>query len=380
MSEEREFAVIGGGVVGLATARALGQRGRDVLLIERDAIGNERAGSKGTARIFRFGYDDPFYVDLALSALPLWRELEEETGRDLLSVTGQLSFGESLGLLAKAMTEAGAPFELLDRQEVERRVPALNVGAGALFEPQSGVLAADHCLSALRHSSEGLGVEVREGSRVTCLEQNGDRVHLQTEAGIISASVAIVCAGHWSADLLEDAGINLHLVPSLEQVAYLSPVTGRDAEVPIFIERGEETRPWVYGLPAGSPGLLKVALHGAGAIADPDNSPLDPDPRLLAELIDQCARLLPEHHEVPVTTERCFYDSSSDGDFVVDRVGQVVIGAGTSGHGFKFGPLLGELLADLATGSPPRVELDRFSARRRAVAQKPSGAHVVTRR
>ena len=220
------------------------------------------------------------------------------------------------------MTAAGAPFEELDQKEAERRVPALNVSSPALFEPASGVLAADHCLAALRHSAEASAVQVREHSRVNGIEQDGGRVHLQTEAGTISASAAIVCAGPWSAELLKHAGIDLHLVPSLEQVAYLSPVTGRDADVPVFIERGEVTRPWVYGLPAGSPGLLKVALHGAGATAHPDDSPLDPDPRLLSELIDQCARLLPAHHEVPVSTERCFYDSSSDGDFVIDRLGR----------------------------------------------------------
>jgi sarcosine oxidase len=380
MNEEVEFAVVGGGLLGLATARALARGGHEVLVIERDSVGNERAGSKGSARIFRFGYDDPFYVGMALSSLPMWRELEEESGRDLLSVTGQLSFGASLDVLADAMTAAGAPFELLDRQEVARRVPALQVDSRAVFEPESGVLAADHCLAALRHSSEASEAEVREHCRVTSVQDDDQRVHLQTENGTVSASVAVVCAGHWTADLLKGAGIDLQLAPSLEQVAYLSPVTGHDANVPVFIERGEEDQPWVYGLPAGSPGLLKVALHGAGPVAHPHDSPLDPDPRLLASLVEQCARLLPMHHQVPVSTERCFYDSSSDGDFVIDRLGKVVIGAGTSGHGFKFGPLLGELLAELATGNPPRVELGRFSARRTSVAQRPTGAFGITRR
>jgi sarcosine oxidase len=81
-----------------------------------------------------------------------------------------------------------------------------------------------------------------------------------------------------------------------------------------------------------------------------------------------------------VSTERCFYDSSADGDFVIDRVGRVVVGAGTTGHGFKFGPLLGELLADLATGSPPRTEIERFSAHRKAVATKPKGSLGIARR
>ena len=191
-----------------------------------------------------------------------------------------------------------------------------------------------------------------------------------TGAGTVTSSVAVVCAGHWTSGLLESAGLGVRLVPTLEQVAYLAPVSGRQSDVPVFIERAS---PWVYGLPAGVPGLLKVAMHGAGPVAHPDDSPLDPDPALLARLAEHTARLLPAHHVEPVSTERCFYDSTADGDFVLDRVGRVVIGAGTTGHGFKFGPLLGELLADLATGGPPqidmaKIDMARFSACRPAVA------------
>jgi sarcosine oxidase len=84
-------------------------------------------------------------------------------------------------------------------------------------------------------------------------------------------------------------------------------------------------------------------------------------------LAEHSARLLPSYHVEPVSTERCFYDTTADGDFVLDRVGRLVIGAGTTGHGFKFGPLFGELLADLAMDVVPSVDLARFSARRPAV-------------
>ena len=72
-------------------------------------------------------------------------------------------------------------------------------------------------------------------------------------------------------------------------------------------------------------------------------------------------RLLPSLDPQPVATERCVYDNSADSDFVLDRVGRIVVGCGTSGHGFKFGPLLGELMADLAEGQDPPVDLGRFS-------------------
>lgn len=376
MAESFEFAVVGGGLLGLSVARALAQREHEVVLLERSTIGNPRAGSKGNARIFRYGYEDPFYVRLAMASKPMWRELEAETGRSLLSHTGQLSFGGDLEELRTAMSEAGAPFDDLDEAETALRVPGIRADGPSVFEPESGVLAADVCLAALRQSATALEVEILENSRVTSVADDGDGVRLTVErseeseednVSVVDASVAIVCAGHWSERLLRDAGIGLRLVATLEQAVFLSPIPGTDTSVPVFIERQD---PWVYGLPVGGegPGLLKVAMHHAGPPADPDLAPLDPDPEQLASLAEHAERLLPGYYPEPATTERCFYDTSSDTDFVVDRIGRVVIGAGTSGHGFKFGPLLGELLSDLATAIPPRFDLGRFSARRPAVS------------
>ena len=283
-------------------------------MLERATVGHERGGSKGTARMFRLGYDDPQYVAMALASKPMWSELEAESGRSLLTTTGQLSFGHDLDVLARAMSKAGAPFELLDAAEASRRVPAIKAGGPALFEIDSGVLAADHCVQALRRSTDAAGVEVRENTAVTSVSEEGTRVVIRTSDTAIRASVALVCAGHWTAGLLETAGIRVHLVPTLEQVAFLAPVPGRQSDVPVFIERAT---PWIYGLPAGIPGLLKVAMHGAGPVAHPDDSPLEPDPQLLNRLAEHSARLLPSFHVEPVSTERCFYDSTADGDFVV---------------------------------------------------------------
>jgi sarcosine oxidase len=126
-----------------------------------------------------------------------------------------------------------------------------------------------------------------------------------------------------------------------------------------------------YGLPvpdADGPhsGAYKLSHHTPGPPFDPaDDSPFQDDPGLLKGLIAVARRLLPALDPAPVATERCVYDNSADTDFVLDRVGRVVVGCGTSGHGFKFGPLLGELLADLAEDRTPAVDLSRFSLVRR---------------
>lgn len=366
-----EFVVVGAGLLGLATARELGRRGRDVVVLERDAVGNDRAGSKGNARIFRFGYDDPLYVSMAMASQPMWRELEAETGRALLSRTGQLSFGPGLESLRAAMSAAGAGFEDLDARETRRRAPSLNASTPAVFEPESGVLAADRCLAALKWSALASGVEIREGSAVTAVIDRGSGVSVESGSVTVECSAAIVCVGPWTRDLVRCSetafGAAPGLTATLEQVAFLAPLAGHHADTPVFIER---SAPWVYGLPTdigSGPGLLKVAMHFAGPPADPDLTPFEPDPERLSNLAAQTERLLPGYHQEPVATERCLYDTTPDTDFILDRQGRVVLGAGTSGHGFKFGPLLGEILADLATGNPPRFETGRFGSRRPAL-------------
>ena len=117
----------------------------------------------------------------------------------------------------------------------------------------------------------------------------------------------------------------------------------------------------------GTP-LYKIGIHPSGPVADPDARDQRADDHLVARLSDVARRLLPGYDPVPAHTERCIYDNTPDEDFVVDRVGNVVIGCGTSGHGFKFGPLFGEWLAALATGQPAPPQDQRFAMSRFARA------------
>ena len=164
-------------------------------------------------------------------------------------------------------------------------------------------------------------------------------------------------------------------------MAYFRPAAGAGpvGALPVFIEWGDDM---IYGLPvpegAAHGGTYKVSHHTPGAPLDPGGfDPVDPapfadDPALLALLNAAVGRLLPCLHPEPVGTERCVYDNAVDGDFVLDRVGNVVVGCGTSGHAFKFGPLLGEILADLADGTGPAPGLERFSLRREVAGGAPA--------
>jgi sarcosine oxidase len=317
-------------------------------------------------------------VAAARQARELWHALEAETGRQILLPTPHLTFGPQFHAVHDAMRRAGAGCELLSAADAAERFPEIRVAGPALLETESCVTAADEALAALA-SAAGLvdpadpaghsgpaGARLRTGVRVTGVADDGRQVTLQTSAGPVTTRVAILTTGAWTAGLLGG------LVPvageaRLEQVSYLAPAasplepTPQAAPTPIFIDYGD---PSPYGLPVPGSSLYKIGIHQSGEPADPDAQTADPDQAMLARLVKVAERYLPGYVPVPVATERCIYDNTPDEDFIVDRVGNVVVGCGTSGHGFKFGPLFGEWLAALAFGSalPPsqRFGLARF--------------------
>jgi sarcosine oxidase len=406
--EIRRFVVVGAGLVGLAVTRELARRGHDVLCLEQAAIGHERAGSKGSSRVFRYTYEDPAYVRMAMRSLAGWQELSEEAGRQLLEPTGLLSIGDRLPELCAGMDEGGAAYEMLVGDEVTERFPMIRVPGAALFEATAGVLHADAILAALARSARAAGAEIVEGARVSGAEERSDGVRLRAGGLEYDCAAAVMCGGAWSGDLAKMAGLAVGGVfrPTLQQVAYLqprptasqeapaahnappaheappadeapaahnappadeapaahnAPAPGHWDGTPAFVERGPVV---YYGAPAPSLGSYKIGIHDPGGTVSPSEVSLHDDEAELKLLRTAAARLLPGFAEEPVATERCFYDNTPDGHFVIDRVGHVVVGGGTSGHGFKFGPLWAEILADLAEGVPTSVPLERFSFRR----------------
>jgi sarcosine oxidase len=361
--------VVGAGLLGLASAGALTRRGWDVRVLEAAAApGHAGSGSKGDARIFRLGYPEPHYVEMALLARAGWHDLEAATGRHLLHVTGQVTCGGEAALraIAVALAAAGSPVEEISAAVAGRRFPGIAASGPVLVEADSGVLAADQCLHAFRQAG---GYDVRTSTAVTSLDQSPDAVTVETADGaVLRADIVVDTAGPATLGLLGLAS-PAAAGPSLPQVAYF---TARRDEVlpPVFIEWGDDM---LYGLPVpdGGPhaGTYKVSRHTPGPPFE-DVDPVDParldaeDPNLVARLTGGVARLLPSLDPEPVATERCVYDNSADADFILDRVGRIVVGCGTSGHAFKFGPVLGELLADLAEDRRPAVDLGRFSLRR----------------
>ncbi len=354
MGRDADIVVVGGGIAGVATARALAQGGRGVVLLEQFALGHPRGSSHGGSRIFRLTYPDAHYVRLAQGALAMWRELEAEWGETLIIRTGSLDFGSLVSENARALASCGVGYELLDGSEVTARWGLTAAPAErALYQPDGGVTLADRAHSAFVAAACAAGAEVREGVRVTGLALERGAVRVSTGHDEIVARAVVVTAGAWAPMVLRGLGIELPVVPTRETVTYFDLPAA--ADLPPLMDSAIPTagdyglaRPGQISYSLAAPGIgLKAGLHHAGPVADPDEDGI-PDPAIVEWVSDWVAARYPSARPSSTGPETCLYTNTADESFVLERHGRVVIGSACSGHGFKFAPALGRTLAALA--------------------------------
>ena len=330
MVERVDVAVVGGGVMGLATAWAFRRAGREPVVLEQFRVGHTHGSSHGATRIFRLAYAEEEWVRLAQEALALWRELEQETGEPALDLVGLVDLADDPGPLAASLDACGTSYELLSAADIEHRFGLATQCYKVLFQPEAGVVLADRALRGF-----AAGVEVREETRVTSLD--GTRV--ETDRGALEATDVVVAGGAWAKQLLAD----LPVVVTRETVSYFRLTD--DRTVPSVIDyAADET----YALTAG-PGLLKVGLHHSGPQIDPDE-PGEPDEAVVAREAAWAARSWPLASPEPERVETCLYTSTADRRFVIERRDRVVVCSACSGHGFKFAPAVGTRAAALTLG------------------------------
>lgn len=358
--EPADVVVIGAGAMGSATAYWLARDGRDVVLVEQFERGHDRGSSHGGTRIFRFAYADPIYVGMARAALDLWREVESVSGQTLVERTGAVDHGDpaSVAATAHAMAVAGARHEILTPEAAVERWPGMRFDGDVIFHPDGGRCYADRAVRTFQDQAVANGADVHFGLGPARLEvHDAGGVTVRAGESEWRAGVAVVTAGAWVGRVLAGAGLGGGLPPlrtTQEQIQHFPFRPGHDdpAAWPSFIHH----RPfWHYGLFAPGEGV-KVAVHLGGTEVDPDHRP-ERDLTLERDIVDYVGRWLPGLEPTPGHRATCLYTITPTEDFVLDRAGPVVVGSPCSGHGFKFAPLIGRMLADLAQDRPPSPDL-----------------------
>jgi sarcosine oxidase len=369
-----DVIVIGLGAMGSATLHQLAGRGLAVLGLERFEVPHDRGSYHGLTRIIRLAYhEDPSYVRLLRRAYPLWRELEAEAGERLLHVTGSLDAGpaESSFITGSLQScrEHDLQHELLSAGDVAERFPGFRLPAdfAAVLQPDGGYLLAERSVIAMVDGARRRGAEVRTSTPVLDWRVESGAVAVRTAAETCRAGALVVTAGAWAAKLLPSLAELAR--PERQVVGWFEPrrpdlfAADRFPVFDILFEEGN-----YYGLPAsGQPGF-KIGRHGhLHQPADPDAVDRELHPRDEAVLRRALERYFPDADGAVVSLKVCLFTNSPDQHFVIDRVHDdppVVVAAGFSGHGFKFAPVVGEVLADLATGGESRHPIERFRLHR----------------
>lgn len=365
-----DVVVIGLGAMGSAALYELAKRGVSALGIEQFEPAHDCGSSHGLTRIVRLGYfEHPSYVPLVQRSVALWRELEKAGGERLLTVTGIVEMGlPESELVSGTLTSSQQhrlAHEVLDARALMKRYPAFRLPGDfiGVWQPDAGFVEPEKAILANLSLARRHGAQIRTGERVIALEPKSERVIVRTDSGEIEAGQAIVAAGPWATKLLPD--LDLPLTVTRQAVLWFAPENETlfaRVQFPVFMLESEHGIH--YGFPYDRDQGLKIAKHHhASEAVDPDSydrSVTAADEAMIRSALEQ---YIPAANGERLAARTCLYTMTPDGDFVIDRTAaspQIIVASPCSGHGFKFAPVIGEILADLATTGGGMHDISRF--------------------
>jgi sarcosine oxidase len=378
---EHAVGVVGLGGLGSAAAYWLARRGVDVVGFEQFELGHVRGASHDHSRIIRRSYHTPHYVRLAGAAYDAWRPVEQESGTEIVTVTGGIDLfppGAAIDPTSYtgSLAAEGVPFEVLGGAEVARRWPAFGAGSlltaevGAIHSAETGIVPAGRATATMQSLAMAHGATLRERTAVREVRPVGGEVDVVTDNDVVRCGTVIIAADAWTERLLAPLDVSLPLVVQREQVTYFDPpdlAAFAPGRFPVWIWMDD---PSFYGFPVyGDPTAVKASEDCGGREVDPDTRTFEPDDAAEQRLARFMVELFGAAIGRPRRSVTCLYTLDADRDFVLDRVPgapQVLVALGAA-HGFKFASWFGRTLADLVVDGSTDQEVAPFALDRPAL-------------
>ncbi len=353
--------------MGSAVAAHAARRGLRVAGFERFGLVHDLGSSAGRTRIIRRAYfEDPAYVPLLDRAYTLWRELEEHSQDALLDLFGVLMIGPPDSATIRGMDGAARAFEIpiehLDAAQLRARFPqlALERDEVGLFEPDAGVVFPERAIAAHLKLARDHGAHLYDRARVRGYEPDGDGISVTFESDErVKATRLAICTGAWTAEMLLGMALPLRVQRNVQYWFTTSQPVYGPADLPAFFLERATLPARLYGMPDLGNGL-KVAFHGYGATTradELDREIHDDEAELMRETLQQ---LMPGLKPQLRSAKACMYTMTPDENFAIGRDpehSKIVVAAGFSGHGFKFAPVIGEIVVQLLLDEAPPYDL-----------------------
>ena len=376
-----EFIVIGCGSMGIATCSFLATRGCNVLGIDQFTVPHESGSHAGQSRIIRKAYfEHPDYVPLLERAYENWNVIERESESRLYYETGIAYFGKpdhpTMAGVKNSAQQFQIPVAKLSSTETQRRFSAFDIPSEfeTLFEPEAGFITPERSIHVYRDHALKNGAAIHENENVVSWKKIGSTIFVTTDKAEYTCSKLIITAGAWTSKVLPQLRSELHVTRQV--LGWFNP---KDPDLftlqnfPCWFIQDPE-RGMFYGFPLlpfetfGGPIGLKVASHTPGLISDPDRVDRNVQQSEIDNLKYVLAKYLPVAGNETITTKTCLYTYSPDENFIIDHLPeydkQITIACGFSGHGFKFVPVIGEILADLAIQGKTNLPIEFLSLKR----------------
>lgn len=374
MSSDYEVIVVGLGAMGSSAAYHLAKSGLRVLGLDRFQPPHIFGSSHGLTRIIREAYfEDPLYVPLVQRAYELWSDLEKQSGQQLLLKTGGLMIGPPAGALVAGASRSAEQHrlehEILNSTNLGQKFPMFNVEDDpiAVWEPRAGILFPERAIQTHLDLAARLGSHLLFNNPVRKWEPFEKGVRVFTDGNSYTANHLVLSPGAWMNDLLSARKLPLSVE---RQVLYwFKSVSHREMfqpdQFPIFIRQYAHDR-FFYGFPDLGDGV-KVAFHHQGGQVDPNALSQEVDSTEIDEMRRVLSKYLPTANGELQSTAVCMYTNTLDEHFILDyhpKFPQVIVASPCSGHGFKFSPVIGEMIAAMIEGKQPRFNLGLFKIAR----------------